>query len=275
MVLLSLLLVLWTLQAAAQEEDTSLATVLNKNALKVCAERWALPFSGSDPAASGISLELAGLIAKRLKVRLEYEWLDSGGRGGLMAPIKRTLRARKCDCYVGLPIRIAEEIDWIDSTEPFLGTSFAMVIPEGAEPIQAFEEVRGKKVGAPGNSPPWKLLYDMGLEMSFGYRRNEDIIDAVEKGELEIGFVWGPTGGWILSQDPDRKVQLIPAHDLLPTLGGEPLVYNIGIAVRRTDVTLKEALWQATSEFIETGKLEEIVNKYGVPYLPPFELVGE
>ena len=57
----------------------------------------------------------------------------------------------------------------------------------------------------------------------------------------------------------------------MPDYLGEPLVYNVGIEVRKTDVTLKNALWQATSEIIESGKLEEIVAKYGVPYFPPFE----
>ena len=127
------------------------------------------------------------------------------------------------------------------------------------------------KVGAASNSPPWKLLYDMGLDVTFGYRRGEEVIEAVEKGELEIGFVWGPTTGWILKENPERKVQFISAHDLLPDYLGEPLVYNLGIAVRKTDVTLKNVLWQAMSEIIESGKLEEIVAKYGVMYLPPFE----
>ncbi|NIM04473.1 MAG: hypothetical protein GTO55_01105, partial [Armatimonadetes bacterium] len=160
--------VCWTSLAAAQEEDASLATVLQKGVLKICADQWSLPFSGDKPYFPGISLELADLIAKRLKVRLEYNWLDTGGRGGVFPVMKRTLLLGKCDCFVGLPVKVAAYFEGLDTTEPFLGTAFAMVIPEGAEPIKAFEEVRDKKVGAPGNSPPWILLYNMGLDISYG-----------------------------------------------------------------------------------------------------------
>ena len=271
-VLLSFFMVSWIPPAVAQNEDVSLSTVLEKGVLRVCADKWALPFSGDAPSAPGIGLEIADIMARRLNVRLEYVWLDTGARGGAIPMLRDTLLGKRCDCFVGLPVKVATYLDGLEVTEPFLGTAFAMVIPQGAEPIKVFDEVRGKKVGAASNSPPWKVLYDMGLEISYAYRDNEEIIEAVEKGEIEIGFVWGPAAGWFLKQNPEHKVQLVSAHDLLPRLRGEPVVYNIGVALRKTDVTLKNALSQAMKEIIDSGKLEEIVTRYGVPYLPPFKL---
>lgn len=248
----------------ADDPDGSLLRIKERGRLKVCAEKYALPFSSENPDTPGIDVEIARALAEALGVRLELVWLDTGSRGGHTA-LRRKILTKGCDCFVGMPVKEAREKN-ADITKPYLGTAFALVVPKGTPQINDLGDLEGLKVGASSNSPPWRVMYDMGWDPSFGYRFMREILDAVESGELDAGFVWGPGAAWEVHQHARPALEIMPAATILPNLR-----WNNGVALRRGELALKEAIELELDELVASGKLEAIVKKYGVSYFQPFE----
>ncbi len=267
---MTLLLAFTVGPVAAQETDTSLMRIKERERLKVCADKYALPFSSMEQDIRGLDNEMAAEIANRIGVRLELVWMDTGAWGGRSKGVmRRMVFTKECDCVVGLPIKVAEDLGFA-STRPYLGTCFALAVPKGGQRFESVDELEGARVCAPSNSPPWRVLYDRGWNPSFVYRYGWEILKAVDGGELEAGFVWGASAGWYLLNHPELEVDLIPTNVMLPQFR-----WNTAVALRPGEDALREEIDRILAELVQSGAVEKLATKYGIPYFPPFEIVED
>jgi mxaJ protein len=237
--------------------------------LRVCADPNNLPFSNE--RGEGFENKLAELLAEDLHEKLEYTWWAQ--RRGFF---RSTLKAGVCDVVMGVP----SSFESAATTAPYYRSTYVFVYRKDKglrvgsfdDPVLRKVKVGVQLVGDDGtNTPPAHALAARGVvENLRGYTLYGDyskenpparIIEAVAKGEVDVGVVWGPLAGYFARRQsvPLEVVAVKPQIDQ-PFL---PFVYDISLGVRRGD----DALRQQLEDFLERRKpeIEHILDEYGVP----------
>jgi mxaJ protein len=121
------------------------------------------------------------------------------------------------------------------------------------------------------NTPPVHALSSRGVVGNVrGYMLAGDytkpnpparLIEAVAKGDVDIAIAWGPLAGYF-AKTPDPVLILVPVSPAIdvPFL---PEVYDISLAVRRSDKKLKAELDSVLDR--EHAAIAAILDQYGVP----------
>jgi mxaJ protein len=243
-----------------------------RDVLRVCADPNNLPFSNR--RQQGFENKIAELVARELKVKVEYTWWAQ--RRGF---IRNTLKAGLCDLIIGMP----SSLELALTTAPYYRSTYAFVFRKDSHyDLHSFDDelLKYVRVGVQligddfANSPPAHALSNRNIIQNVkGYSVYGDynepnpparIIEAVAKHEIDVAVVWGPLAGYFAKRQgvPITLVPVSPRIDL-PYL---PFVYDISMGVRREDTDFKDKL-----EIILTGKSHEIgkiLDEYHVPRGP-------
>ena len=129
------------------------------------------------------------------------------------------------------------------------------------------------------NTPPAQALARRGLYTNIrGYTVYGDyadatpqrpIVDAVARGDIDIALAWGPTAGYF-SRGQGTPLHLAPVTPWLD--GGEPMVFDISMGVRREDRALRRELDAALER--NRAAIARILDEYGIPQLPMGPVAG-
>jgi len=242
----------------------SLSAQEHANKLRVCAEPNNFPVS--DRAGGGFENRIAQLVADDLGLELVTTW-HPYWRGF----VRKTLGAHRCDVLIGVP----SDFDRVLTTQPYYRSHYVFVTPEGAEPVRGFDDPRLKseRVGLQmiandvTTTPPGFALAPNGPRPNLiGFSVYEErpaaaqIAEAVAKGDVAVGVLWGPQAGYYVENG--RGLQLNPAV-APPYAAMLPFEYGISMGVRKGDIALQALL----SGVIERRRadIEQILDEYGVP----------
>jgi mxaJ protein len=232
--------------------------------LRVCADPDNLPYSRSDE--SGFENRIARLAAEALGAKLVYTW-----HAQQLGFVRKTVGAQLCDVWMGVP----SDFERLATTKPYYRSTYVFVYPK-ARPLRSFDEPGLKRlrigVQIPGDdlaaTPPGHALALRGaIDNVVGFtivgRRTaaERIVDAIAKGELDAGVVWGPQAGYFAHR---KGLELAPA--VAPAELAMAFEYSISIGVRRGE----KALVQALDAMLAARRVEidRILAGYGVPRVP-------
>ncbi len=240
--------------------------------LVVCADPNNMPFSNQNRA--GFENRLAELVAKDLGVPLRYLWWAQ--RRGY---VRNTLTEAKCDLWPG----VAAGLDRVLTTRPYYRSSYVFVTRADSrlsgltldDPRLKDRSVGVQMIGNDAmNTPPAHALARRGVVRNVrGYTLYGDyehpnpparIIDAVAKGEIEVGLVWGPLAGYFASLSPTPLV-VQPVTPVLDA-GVLPMTYEIAMGISCGEPTLKAQIDAILSR--EQPAIEHILDEYHVPRLP-------
>jgi mxaJ protein len=237
--------------------------------LRVCADPNNLPFSNA--RLEGFENKLADLIANDLHAKVRYTWWAQ--RRGF---IRNTLNADKCDVVMGVP----SSFELALTTNPYYRSTYVFVTRKDRKlDVRSFDDPRLRTlrvgvhlVGDDGaNTPPVHALSARGVVGNVrGYMLAGDyarpnpparLIEAVVKGDIDIAIAWGPLAGYF-AKDPKVALRLVPVSPAidLPFL---PEVYDISMAVRRSDKNLKAELDAVLER--EHPAIAALLSDYGVP----------
>jgi len=246
-----------------------ISTTQIKPALRVCADPNNLPFSNR--AGQGFENEIARLIGAELKRPLEYTWWAQ--RRGF---VRNTLNAGLCDLVVG----ISAGVDMLATTKPYYTSTYVFVSRRDRHVnVRSFddEQLRRLRIGVQligddgANTPPAHALARRGITrnvvgyMVYGdYRQpnpSGDVMQAVERGAVDVAVVWGPLAGYFgkHSAVPLEIMPVTPRIDR-PYL---PFVFDIAMGVRRRDTTFRREVEQIIDRRHAT--IDSILAAYGVP----------
>ena len=238
-------------------------------ALRVCADPNNLPFSNK--SEEGFENKIADLIAGELKVPVEYTWWAQ--RRGFF---RSTLRSGLCDVVIGVPA----SFELAATTRPYYRSTYVFVSrrDRGLD-IGSFDDpaLRELKIGVQlvgddgANTPPVHALNNRGIVANLkGYTLYGNyvepnpparIVDAVARGDVDIGVAWGPLAGYFADKErvPLNVKAVSPQIDL-PYL---PFVYDISVGVRRGEDELKNKI----DEILERRQSDiyAILESYHVP----------
>ncbi len=237
--------------------------------LRVCADPNNLPFSNQ--RLEGFENKIADLLGQDLGERVEYTWWAQ--RRGFF---RNTLKAGMCDIVIGVPAGFEMAL----TTKPYYRSTYVFLSRKDRHvDVKSFDDPVLKKlrIGVQiigddqSNAPPAHALTRRnivdnvkGFTLYGDYNQPDPparIVDAVEKGEIDLAIVWGPLAGYFAKQSrvPMEVVPVSPQIDQ-PFL---PFVFDISMGVRRGDQELRDQL----DQFLEKRRpeIEQILRDYRVP----------
>jgi mxaJ protein len=262
-----------TLSPAMVQAATSAAAPAEaRRELVVCADPNNLPFSSS--AQPGFENRIAQLVANDLGVRLRYVWWAQ--RRGF---VRNTLTESKCDLWPG----VATGMERVLPTRPYYRSTYVFVSRADSNlGALTLDDPRLKSVvigvqmigNDATNTPPAHALAHRGVVQNvrgftvYGdYQRPNPparIVDAVAKGEIDVGLVWGPLAGYFANHSTTR-LQIQPVTPAVDA-GVWPMTYEISMGVSRSEPQLKTQIDAILAK--ERPSIEHILDAYHVPRLP-------
>lgn len=237
--------------------------------LRVCADPNNLPFSND--RGEGFENALAELVAGDLGARVVYTWRPQ--RRGF---VRETLRAGLCDVMMSAPT----SFEMVATTAPYYRSTYVFVRRHDADfTLASFDDpvLRRLRIGVQivgdddANTPPAHALGRRGLASNvIGYTVYGDyampnpparIIDAVAHGDVDVAVAWGPLAGYFATREP-VPLDLAPVEPEidLPFL---PFAFDIGIGVRRDDVSLRDELDDVLRR--RRADVDALIERFGFP----------
>jgi mxaJ protein len=91
-----------------------------------------------------------------------------------------------------------------------------------------------------------------------------EIVQAVDRGDIDAAVVWGPLAGYF-ARRAAHPLRLTPVQ---PWLDGPqwPMAFDISMGVRRDDPKLRDSLDRELDKL--QPRIEVLLDSYGVPRLP-------
>lgn len=240
--------------------------------LRVCSDPNNLPFSNE--AEQGFENRIAELIAEELGVDVAYTWWAQ--RRGF---IRNTLSAGDCDLVIGVPVGS----EMVDTTRPYYRSTYVFVHAAELEP--PLESMLDRRlhdlaigvhvVGDDGtNPPPAHALGRLGIVdnvsgfMIYGDYREHDpparLLEAVERGDLDVAAVWGPLGGYFAHRISDSLV-VRPIVDT-EQFSGLPFEFSIAMGVRKGETRFRDRVQAVLDR--RADEIRRILLDYHVPLIP-------
>lgn len=223
--------------------------------LSVCAAPRELPFS-ADGAPRGLYLDLAARIAAALGLELKVDWIAN----------REQVRFTACDAVMGAAL--LKDNDGLESdraklhrkllTIPYMTAMALIVAQRKIGPVTALSDLRPYHVAVPSASLAHKLLNDHAVPVWVRFRTDQEIIEAVERGDAEAGVVTNLALGW------HRKLRGADGLNVFPrVLDQAALGFKVGIGLRNTDLATLERINAVLAKLIADGSVDAILAAYG------------
>jgi quinoprotein dehydrogenase-associated probable ABC transporter substrate-binding protein len=240
-----------------------------KRVLRISADPNNLPFTNR--RLEGFENRIAAVVARELKADLQYLW-----RAQRRGFFRSALEEGECDLVLGVPAGFERAL----TTVPYYRSSYVFVTrPDRRIQVRSLDDpaLRGLKIGVQligddgFNTPPAHALAArhlvdnlVGFTVYGDYTQENPparIIDAVRKGDVDIGIAWGPLAGYF-ARRAGGELAIVPVAPEIDRTG-LPLAFDIAMGVRKGDKVLRDQL----NEVLERRRDEigRILDEYGIP----------
>jgi quinoprotein dehydrogenase-associated probable ABC transporter substrate-binding protein len=239
------------------------ADIVDRSALKVCADPNDLPFS--DEKKRGFENKIAEVVGSALGLKVDYVWFPQ-----VIGFVRNTLQAYRCDLVMGT---VAGD-DLMQTTNPYYFTTYVMIYRSdkglGFEGLQDPRLAR-LHLGVVSATPPSDLLvrHDL-MSRAIPYQLTVDtrvespthqMVQDIMDGRIDVGFLWGPIAGYYRKHD-GLPLTLVPLAD---EPGSPRMKYHIAMGVR-----VNEPEWRRRINAVilkQQAEITGILRDYGVPLL--------
>jgi quinoprotein dehydrogenase-associated probable ABC transporter substrate-binding protein len=249
--------------APAATRQASMGELVDRSALRVCADPNDLPFSNDQ--GEGFENEIAELIAGHLGVPVRYTWYPQ-----TIGFVRSTLRAYLCDVVMG----VASANELLQNTNPYYHSTY--VLASRAADGDRFADLDGPamqnaRIGVIAGTPPADLLAEHGLlgqvqpyHLMVDTRHDhpgKDMIGDLAESRIDVALLWGPIAGYWASMQSE-PISLAPLRSDRP---GQRLDFRISMGVRPNEPDWKLQLNDLIREL--QPEITAILERYGVPLL--------
>ena len=239
-------------------------------ALRICADPDYVPYSNR--AGQGFENKIAEAVAKALGEPLEYTWESTRSRGGFPEFLARTLDANKCDAVMNIPYGSREEL----TTQPYYVSSYVFVFNKSRNyDIRSMDSqiLKRIKIGFENDTPvedglkirgliPATIAFDVG---SNGTESPEVMLNALDRGQIDVLITWQPAIGAFLRRHPALEVVPVPnARTLGPP---EQYTFPMSMGVRQGNASLKRRLDDVIAK--HQSEFTSILAQHGVRLYTP------
>jgi quinoprotein dehydrogenase-associated probable ABC transporter substrate-binding protein/PQQ-dependent catabolism-associated CXXCW motif protein len=257
--------------APAMAQRAYLGELVDRTALRVCADPANLPFSNEK--GEGFENEIAELMAKRLGVPVAYTWYPQ-----TLGFVRNTLGAYRCDLIVG--VVTVDELT--QNTNPYYHSTY--VLARRAADRDRFADLpspamRQARIGVIARTPPTDLLrrhglldrlatYDLPADTRL-QQSGKEMVEDLAAGRIDVALLWGPIAGYWARQ---QSVPIELAR--LTSDRGVRLDYRISMGIRQNEPDWKDEINGLIREL--EPEITKILLSYGVPLLDERgNLIGE
>ena len=108
------------------------------------------------------------------------------------------------------------------------------------------------------------MKLDKGGVATSPFTFEDDILEALSKGEIEAAAVTPGAIGWFNRQHPDAQIKQIAAFS-----GDPDLSWNVGVGMMGPDDKLREGIDAALEALIADGTIARAYQHYGIEFRPP------
>ncbi|MGI9072042.1 MAG: substrate-binding domain-containing protein [Bryobacteraceae bacterium] len=237
-----------------------------QSVLRVCADPNNMPFSNE--RGEGFENKLAEMIAGKLGTKLEYTWWSER-----KSFIRNSLGQGRCDVVMGVP----STLESITATKPYYRSTYVFVSRRDRNlNITSLDDPRlgnwriGIHVVGDDYAPPAYALARRGITSNiigfslFGEYGEPNpparLIDAVARGDLDVGIVWGPFAGYF-AKTAKMSLDVVPVSPAV--FLAVPFTYEISLGVRKGNENFKAELDGVLES--ESAAIQQILSVYGVP----------
>ena len=124
--------------------------VIDRSALRVCADPSNLPFSNQ--AEEGFENKIAELLAAELGVPVQYTWFPQA-----TGFVRNTLMARRCDLVIGISLGF----ELLQNTNPYYRSAYSLIYrPDGGLAIETLDDpaLKDLTIGIVAGTPPASVV---------------------------------------------------------------------------------------------------------------------
>ena len=240
------------------------ADLVNRTALRVCADPANMPFSNDKN--EGFENKIAEIVAAELKIPVEYTWFPQA-----TGFIRQTLFAKRCDVVIGY----AQGDELVLNTNHYYRSTYALVYRAGTglDGVVSLADPRLKdrRIGVIAGTPPGSIMAQFGLiqrakpyPLMVDRRYNlpgERMINDIRSGDIDAGVLWGPIAGYFAARGGD-KLLVVP---LLKETGTPRMAYRITFGVRNLEDDWKRQLNVVIAK--RQSDIDALLLQFGVPLL--------
>lgn len=226
--------------------------IIRAKRLNICVQEENLPFSSESPQPGGVFLDLGKAIAWRLGVEAKYTWVFSAEY------------VRKTDCDLIPAVASLPNDDPIRQTSAYMAVRSVLVAGNNHTKIRALDELRTGHIAVLAESLARHVLNMQGYPLWVRFLTNDDILDAVEKGEADAGVVPLPAYQWYIRQHPGSTLRVEEAVKLDPAFD-----FQIALGLRRADTGTVQRFNEILRQMRDQGVMAEIFARYNLSYEPP------
>jgi quinoprotein dehydrogenase-associated probable ABC transporter substrate-binding protein len=239
------------------------ADIVDRSALRVCADPNNLPFSSEKK--QGFENKIAEIMGAALGLKVDYTWFPQ-----INGFVRNTLQVHRCDLVMGT---VAGD-DIMQTTNPYYFTTYVMMyrLDKGfAFESMSDPRLASLRLGVVSATPPSDLLvrhdlmahakpYQLTVDTRAESPTHQMVQDVVD-GTIDVGFLWGPIAGYYRKHDK-LPLTLVPLKD---EPGAARMRYHIAMGVRGN-----EPEWRRRVNAVilkQQPQITAILRDYGVPLL--------
>ena len=240
--------------ACSSTDARPLAAIRDRGVLSLCAHANSLPFASKTQDPPGFQIELGRALAGALGVRLQVEWVVSGIQ----------FRAADCDIVLDtIAVPEAQAERRLELSKAYQRSGVGLAVRPDTPGVGRFEDLIGRRVAVQAGSLAGMLLGRRGVRLAaFGFE--DDMVEAVVRGEVDAAAVSPATVGYFNLRHPDTRLRFVHAYEAEPELG-----WNLAVGMRRADAPFREAIDGAIDRLLADGTVGKIYARYGIEHRPP------
>lgn len=227
----------------------SLADIEESGTFEVCLQEDNAPFSDQH-TNKGVLVDIGDLVANKLGVKMVETWLFSAEY------------VRKTSCDLVPAVADIPNDEPLRLSSPYVEIRSLAVSRVSAAKLSGAEDFKGRSIGVLANSYARHVFSQKGYKLSVHYLENEEILKAVEDGEIDVGIVPQTSFDWYARQRPDRL-----RADASPV--GTDFDYSAALGLRRADKPLLAKVNDILREAVADGTVRGIFERYGLRYEAP------
>jgi ABC-type amino acid transport substrate-binding protein len=151
-------------------------------------------------------------------------------------------------------------------TNPYLSTGFVLVTQGPAKSVRNFEDAKtqGVKLGVPAYSPMSE--YAEANEIPHAtFFQNYQVINALLNREVDAAMLWSGSIAQARLEHPEAEFEMVKGY--VPV---KEMRWNSAWGVKESEQEFKTFIDAAFAEMLKSGEIKRIVERYGVPFYPPF-----
>jgi len=225
-----------------------LSLIERRGTLKVCVNPDAMPFSSVLDGEQGLHIDLARMFAQELGVRPEFNWVQ----------FRFQAKYKHCDAIMGVGIFPTTEPGHLKTTEPLFQLE-TVLVSKGGRKLAELKDLDGLRVATQSGSLAHVALLKRPVDVRVSLIHDEDVLDAVAKGDVDVGVVSNVALGWYLKRHPDADLEARSASVVQDVTG-----YPMAVGLRQADAATIKEFNSVIERLKASGKLAAVLSNYGL-----------